>query len=157
MSIDFLSTSAALRKLSDGRATESYVALQFCSWIAFVVLLEAIDAAIVDSRSELSILHGVTSAFVSLVGIGYCYWRNGARDFVRRFTVLALPVSVQLAVVYEFFYWGCYFVYPVISRSLDDTLYEGIWLTYELVLSLALTLAWFLRLSNLMRRSAPNE
>ena len=154
MSIDFFSTTNASAKLTDGRATDSYVTLQFCCWIAFAVLLEAIDAAIAGSRSELSILHGFASALVTLAGLGYCYWRNDARDFVRRFAVLALPVSIQIAVLYEVIYWGSYFVYPMLTRNLDDTAYEGIWLTFELALSLALTLAWFARLSSLMKQVA---
>lgn len=154
MTIDLWSTANASTKLNDGRATDSYIAIQFCCWIAFVVMLDAVDTAIVDSRSELSILHGFGLALVTICGVGYCYWKNGAHEFVRRFAVFALPVSVQLAVVYEAVYWGSYFMYPVFTRDLDDSAYEGIWLTLELAISLGFTLAWFARLSNLMKKVA---
>jgi hypothetical protein len=150
MQLDIWNPENSIRMLTTGKATDRYIARQFTGWLVFVFVLEAIDSILGGSNSLLSTYHGAISAAVSLAGLAYCYWRNRANEFVTRFAVLALPVSVQLAIAYEVFYWSAYFLYPMAARDLDDTYYDGVWLTYDLLLPIVFTAIWFARMSQKM-------
>jgi hypothetical protein len=148
--LDIWSTENSLRLLRTGTASDAYLARQFTGWLALVFVLEALDSILGGSNSLLSSHHGVFSAAVSLAGLAYCYWRNRANEFVTRFAALALPASVQLAIAYEILYWGAYFLYPIVARDWSDTYYDGVWLTYDLLLPLVFIAIWFARMSQLM-------
>jgi hypothetical protein len=156
MQLDIWNTGNSIRMLTTGRATNAYSARQFTGWLALVFVLEAIDSILGGTNSLLSTYHGVISAAVSLAGLAYCFWRNRANEFVTRFAVLALPLSVQLAIAYEVLYWSAYLLYPIVARDLGDTYYDGVWLTYDLLLPLVFTVIWFARMSWLMASVGTN-
>lgn len=157
MMLSFWSTREPIRLFTSGQVNSAYVARQFAAWLVFVFLVEAIDATLSGANSLLSYYQAIVSTGVSIAGVAYCLWRSGTWEFVTRFSVIALPVSVQLAVTYEVFYWGAYLIYPVAAFNLNDTYYEGIWLTFDWLLPLTFTAAWYLRMAQLMVKMKPGS
>jgi hypothetical protein len=152
MMLNMLRTTEPIERLANGKASGEYAARQFAGWLVFVFVLQGLDSVLAGPNSLLSSYHGVISAAVSILGVAYCYWRTGTKDLVLRFAVLALPVSVQLAIAYEALYWSAYFVYPIAASGLGDSNYDGLWLTYDMLLPLAFTSIWFLRMTQLILR-----
>jgi hypothetical protein len=148
-----LSVARAVSVLKSGEYPDSFVPLQFSGWLLVSLVLHEVDLLAVSSSDGPSVGFLLTAIVVSAAGLFWCYRRAGTRDFPVRFSVVAFPLTLRFAIAYQCIYWLGYFSYPAMAAGLSDASYVSWWLSLERAFSLFMSVLWYVRMAEWMRRA----
>jgi len=157
--IHFLHTGAVARELQrgtmDSNTTFRYLAVLVleCLFIAYYRTFW------MGPPDGYSIVEAFLVLVVSAYGLRQCYLANAhsAGDHLtERFIVLAVPLTLKLALGFELVIRVIYFNYSTLASSLSDDAYELTWRLFNSATSVFFAMIWFWRMRKWLTVSSSN-